>query len=98
MFDFPWIWVFFGILLWVCLFRPRRVRLCEARVSTGEMRDPIDRFHRRRNRADLEGELAQRDALIAKLEERVRVLERIATDPSARLREEIESLRDKPPA
>jgi hypothetical protein len=40
--------------------------------------------------------LAERDALIAKLEERVRVLERIATDDSARLRAEIDSLRDPP--
>ena len=70
------------------------------------MRDPIDRpmpdsFNRRRrraHRADLESELAERDALIAKLEERVRVLERIATDDSARLRAEIDSLRDPPPA
>jgi len=34
--------------------------------------------------------------LIAKLEERVRVLERIATDDSARLRAEIDALRDPP--
>lgn len=34
------------------------------------------------------------DALIAKLEERVRVPERIATDDSARLRDEIDGLRD----
>ena len=46
----------------------------------------------------LERPLAERDALIAKLEERVRVLERIATDDSARLRAEIDSLRDTPPA
>jgi hypothetical protein len=35
--------------------------------------------------------------VIAKLEERVRVLERIATDDSARLRAEIDSLRDTSP-
>jgi len=52
--------------------------------------------HRRKSRNDHEGALAERDALIAKLEERVRVLERIATDPSARLRAEIDSLRDTP--
>ena len=40
--------------------------------------------------------LAERDALIAKREERVRVLERIATDDSARLRDEIDRLRDTP--
>jgi hypothetical protein len=61
------------------------------------MRDPLDRPRRRGYRADLESELAERDALIAKLEERVRVLERIATDDSARLRAEIDSLNDQPP-
>lgn len=37
--------------------------------------------------------LAGRDATIAKLEERVRVLERIVTDDSSRVAREIESLR-----
>ena len=37
--------------------------------------------------------LAERDALIAKLEARIRVLERIATDEPARLGAEIERLR-----
>lgn len=37
--------------------------------------------------------LASRDATIAKLEERVRVLERIVTDDSSRVAREIESLR-----
>jgi hypothetical protein len=37
--------------------------------------------------------LATRDATIAKLEERVRILERIVTDDSRRLAKEIESLR-----
>jgi hypothetical protein len=41
-----------------------------------------------------EGTLVERDAFIAKVEERVRVLERIATDDSARLRAEIDNLRD----
>jgi hypothetical protein len=41
---------------------------------------------------DLKAAVAARDAHIAKLEERVRVLERIATDRSASLREEIERL------
>ena len=41
-----------------------------------------------------EGALAERDAFMAKVDERVRVLERIATDDSARLRAEIDSLRD----
>jgi hypothetical protein len=62
------------------------------------MRDPIDRPRRRGHRRDLEGDLAERDALIAKLEERVRVLERIVTDDAARLRAEIDSLNDPPPA
>jgi hypothetical protein len=37
--------------------------------------------------------LANRDATIAKLEERVRVLERIVTDDSKRLADEIDALR-----
>jgi hypothetical protein len=58
----------------------------------------VDSGRRQRaRREDLEDALAERDALIAKLEERVRVLERIATDDSARLRAEIDSLRDTPP-
>ena len=96
MYEFPWVWVFFGILFWVLLIRPRRWSACQARWSQGDMREPIDehpRHRRRTRRAGLESELAQRDALIAKLEERVRVLERIATDDSARLRAEIDSLR-----
>ena len=97
MHEFPWVWVLFGMFFWLFLIRPGRLRACQGRWSAGEMRDPIDRPQRRASRADLEGALAQRDALIAKLEERVRVLERIATDDSARLRAEIESLRDMPP-
>jgi hypothetical protein len=58
----------------------------------------VDSGRRQRaRREDLEDALAERDALIAKLEERVRVLERIVTDDSARLRAEIDSLRDTPP-
>jgi hypothetical protein len=41
----------------------------------------------------IEVALADRDATIANLEERVRVLERIVTDRSTRLSEEIERLR-----
>jgi hypothetical protein len=42
---------------------------------------------------ELKQTLAAREATIAKLEERVRVLERIATDKPAALRDEIERLR-----
>ncbi len=42
----------------------------------------------------LKDALAARDATIAKLEERVRVLERIATDKASALRDEIDRLRD----
>jgi len=97
MFSFPWFWVFFGMLFWVCCFRPRRAWASQGRAATDEMRDSFERHHRRASRVDLESALAERDALIAQLEERVRVLERIATDGPARLREEIESLRDTPP-
>ena len=96
--EFPWLWVLFGMFCWLFLIRPRRLKACQGRWSSGEMHDPIDRHQRRARRRDFEGALAERDALIAKLEERVRVLERIATDDSARLREEIDSLRDTPPS
>jgi|SRR5687768_2966737 hypothetical protein len=96
MHEFPWMWIFFGMFLWVFLIRPGRVRLCQGRSSTGEVSEPIDGRRRRPRGAGLEGALAERDALIAKLEERVRVLERIATDDSARLRAEIDGLRDPP--
>ena len=102
MHDFPWMWIFFGMFFWMFMLRPRRAWAC--RSSRDEMRDPIDRPvrdpldgpRRRGHRANLESELAERDALIAKLEERVRVLERIVTDGSARLRAEIDSLNDPP--
>jgi hypothetical protein len=105
MHEFPWMWIFFGLFFWMFMLRPRRAWACRGRSSSDEtrdpldrsMRDPMDRPRRRGHRADLEGELAERDALIAKLEERVRVLERIVTDDSDRLRREIDSLRDPPP-
>jgi hypothetical protein len=70
--------------------------MCQGLWSTGEVREPGDRQGQRARGTGPEGALAERDALIAKLEERVRVLERIATDDSARLRAEIDSLRDPP--
>ncbi len=61
---------------------------------------PRDRRGRRGYTADLEAEVdgltrtvRSHEATIAKLEERVRVLERIATDASTRLGEEIDRLR-----
>jgi hypothetical protein len=60
---------------------------------------PLDRHGRRGELpqrgeiADLKAAVASRDAIIAKLEERVRVLERIATDKPAALRDEIDRLR-----
>jgi hypothetical protein len=95
--DFPVIWLLFGVLFWVFLIKPARLRACQGSWSAGGMGGPTGRRHRPESRHDLEGALAERDALIAKLEERVRVLERIATDPSARLRAEIDRLRDTPP-
>ena len=98
MHEFPWMWVLFGMFFWLFFLRPGRLRACQGRWSSGEIRDPIDRptpahgSRRSRERS------AERDGLIAKLEERVRVLERIATDDSARLRAEIDSLRDAPPS
>lgn len=102
---FPWMWIFFGMFFWMFLIRPRRLRACQgwsARGSspTDEPRDAFDRPRRHGRRAELESALAERDALIARLEERVRVLERIATEDSSRdrLRAEIDALRDPPPA
>ena len=101
MHDFPW-WIFFGIFFWMFIVRPRRAWACRSSGDEvrdppdGLRRDPHDRPRRRANRANLDSELAERDALIAKLEERVRVLERIVTDDSARLRAEIDSLNDPP--
>jgi hypothetical protein len=95
--HFPWMWVFFGMFIWMLLMRPRRLWACQGRSSADETRDSIEEpLRRRANRADLESALAERDATIAKLEERVRVLERIATDDSARLRDDIDALRDPP--
>ncbi|HUO67556.1 MAG TPA: hypothetical protein VMV37_08480 [Gammaproteobacteria bacterium] len=60
---------------------------------------PLDRRGRRGDWpqsgeiAELKAAVASRDALIEKLEERVRVLERIATDKPASLRDEIDRLR-----
>jgi hypothetical protein len=96
MHVFPWMWVFFGMFFWLCFIRPRRLRVCESAWPSGEARRPADRPGRGGRRVDLEVALAERDVLIAKLEERVRVLERIATDGSARLRDEIDRLRDMP--
>lgn len=98
MHEFPWFWVMFGMFFWLFLLRPRRLRFCQGRSPNGEARLPGDGPPRQRGRTDLERALAERDALITKLEERVRVLERIATDSSARLRDEIDSLRDRPSA
>src|SRR5262245_28475373 len=105
MHEFPWMWIFFGMFFWMFMLRPRRAGGGRGRPSSDGMGDAtdrrigdsIDRPRRRGRRADLEGELAEREALIAKLEERVRVLERIVTDDSDRLRREIDSLRDPPP-
>ena len=96
MHNFPWMWILFAMLMWMLFTGPRRLWACDGRGSADEARDPGERPRRRANRADLESALAERDALIAKLEERVRVLERIATDDSARLRDEIDALRDPP--
>ena len=61
---------------------------------------PLDRRGARRGEwpqtnelEQLKSTVAARDATIAKLEERVRVLERIATDRPASLRDEIDRLR-----
>ena len=97
MHAFPWMWILFGMFFWMFLMRPRRLRACQGQVFEEDASDEMGHRRRRARREDLEEALAERDALIAQLEERVRVLERIATDDSARLRAEIDSLRDPPP-
>lgn len=97
MHSFPWIWILFGMLFWAFAFRrPGRLRACQGQLFGEEADDAIGGRAGKARREDFEDALAERDALIAKLEERVRVLERIATDDSARLRAEIDSLRDTP--
>ncbi|HET7133263.1 MAG TPA: hypothetical protein VFJ95_13485, partial [Gammaproteobacteria bacterium] len=54
--------------------------------AAGRHRPPAEEI------AQLKDAVAARDSTIAKLEDRVRVLERIATDRPAALREEIERL------
>jgi len=100
MSGFPWMWIFFGMFFWMFMLRPSRRAWACGRSSNDEMRDPVDRPmrdsfdrpRRRGHRADLESELAQRDALIAKLEERVRVLERIVTDERYDLKQQFKDL------
>ena len=68
------------------------------RARHGYSLDPSPRRSRhgegREELHTLKDALAARDATIAKLEERVRVLERIATDKASALRDEIDRLRD----
>ena len=96
MHEFPWLWILFGMVFWMVFLRPRRLWACQGRWARDDLRERPERQPRRASRADVDGPLAERDALIAKLEQRVRVLERIATDDSARLRAEIDALRDTP--
>lgn len=94
--EFPWMWAVVGMICCLFFMGPGRLRACQGRFSGGELPDPIERPRWCMHRGDFDGALAERDALIENLEERVRVLERIATDDSARLRAEIDSLRDAP--
>jgi hypothetical protein len=90
MHDNSWVWVLIPIFAIMA-----GVARTWVRARHGY---PLDRHDRKRHRgpanevADLKSALDQRDAIIAKLEDRVRVLERIATDRPAALREEIERL------
>lgn len=93
MYESAWFWIVFGMFGWLLFVRPRRLRACQGHWESGESHGPAERRRWRMGGADLGGELAERDALIAKLEERVRVLERIVTDDAARLRAEIDNLR-----
>jgi hypothetical protein len=81
-----WFWVFamFAVFCWA--FRGRRFH--RRGFDEGFGGRPPQHVAKQ-----IEVALAERDATIADLEERVRVLERIATDRKSRLNEEIDRLR-----
>jgi len=81
-----WFWIFmmFAMVCWVV--KGRRGRYGRG-FDDGFGRPP------QHVAKQIEVALADRDATIANLEERVRVLERIATDSSSRLSDEIDRLR-----
>lgn len=83
-----WFWLVFPII--AMLSWSARGRRRYRRGFDGEFGDGGPPQHVAKQ---IEVALADRDATIANLEERVRVLERIATDSSSRLSEEIERLR-----
>ena len=93
MHESAWFWILFGMFGWLLFIRPRRLRACQGRWPAGDAGASTERPRWRSGSTNLESGLAERDALVAKLEERVRVLERIATDDAARLRAEIDNLR-----
>lgn len=89
--GFSWVW-----LLIICVtvssivstwIRAKHGYPLERGRRRGGLRPPSEEPKRM-----VEEALAARDAQIAALEERIRVLERIVTDDSSRLREEIDRL------
>ena len=78
-----WVFAMFAVFCWA--FRGRRLH--RRGFDDGFGRPP------QHVAKQIEVALAERDATIANLEERVRVLERIATDRTSRLNEEIDRLR-----
>ncbi|HET8696133.1 MAG TPA: hypothetical protein VFO94_01530 [Gammaproteobacteria bacterium] len=93
MHDNNWVWVLIPLAAiaagvartWVRARHGYPLDRSDARAARGH-RPPAEEI------TQLKDALAARDATIAKLEDRVRVLERIATDRPAALREEIERL------
>jgi hypothetical protein len=89
MHESNWVWVLIPLFaiaagtarMWI---RARHGYPLDRRGVPSRSADEIER---------LKASIQSRDATIAKLEERVRVLERIATDRPTALREEIERLR-----
>jgi hypothetical protein len=66
------------------------------RVLSGRMQGKRDRLHGRNADAEQAGaaENARLQSEVARLNERIQVLERLATDPAKRLSDEIDSLKN----
>jgi hypothetical protein len=93
---FFWMWVPLGLFAMIGGITTTWIRAKHGYPLTDSMGRRSDRagFAREEIARHVDSALAERDAAIAKLEQRVRVLERIATDEPSRLSAEIDRLRD----
>lgn len=88
-FAVPIIAIIFGVIGWVLT---TWIRARHGYPLHDESGDPVHPGALKGDIERLEAALAERDQTIARLEERVRVLERIVTDRRHALREEIDRL------